>query len=180
MNILPTKLEGVFVIETKLFEDNRGVFVKTFHEETFKDFGLESKFKESFYSISKKNVVRGMHFHLPPKDHAKLVYVTCGSVLDIILDIRKSSPTYGKHITVEISQKNNKMVYIPVGCAHGFLSKEDGTCMVYLQSGMHSPAHDSGIRLDSFGVELGNNEDTIISERDLKFVPLADFDSPFV
>jgi dTDP-4-dehydrorhamnose 3,5-epimerase len=112
MKIVPTELEGVFVIETDMFVDDRGFFTKTFHKHVFEEHGLESDFEESFYSISKKDVIRGMHFHLPPKDHAKLVYVTRGSVLDVTLDIRKNSPTFGKYITTLLSQDNHTMMYI--------------------------------------------------------------------
>lgn len=179
MEISPTKLEGVFVIETKQFQDHRGIFVKSFHKDSFKNLNLETDFQESFYSLSKKDVIRGMHFHLPPKDHAKLIYVTHGSVMDVVLDLRKDSSTYGEHITLELSQANHKMIYIPVGCAHGFLSLEDGTCTVYLQTGMHSPEHDTGIRFDSFGVEWGI-KDPILSDRDKAFKTLEEFSSPFI
>ncbi|MBP9866832.1 MAG: dTDP-4-dehydrorhamnose 3,5-epimerase [Candidatus Pacebacteria bacterium] len=179
MEIIPTKLEGVLIIKTNLFEDDRGSFVKTFNEESFSQLGIQPKFKESFYSISKKNVARGMHFHVPPKDHSKLVYVTQGSALDIVLDIRKGSPTYGEHITIELSQKNHQLLFIPSGFAHGFISQEDNTCMIYLQTGMYSPKEDSGISLNSIDV-FGKNTTYIISERDKDFISFKDFDSPFV
>ncbi len=178
LNIIPTRLPGVFVIKTEGFEDDRGSFVKTFHEDTFKDYGISVDFKESFYSISKKNVIRGMHFHVPPKDHAKLVYVSSGAILDVVLDLRKGSPTYGIHDTIELSAKNHEMVYIPTGCAHGFLSLIDDTCMVYLQSGVYSKECDAGIAYDSFGMDW-KVQNPILSKRDQSFVTLKDFDSPF-
>lgn len=178
MKIKETTLPGVFIIEAKAFSDHRGVFVKTFHEETFKPYNLDINFKESFYSISNKNVIRGMHFHLPPKDHAKLVYVTSGSVIDVVLDLRKDSPTFGEHEAIKVSQENSLMVYIPKGCAHGFLSLEDNTCMVYLQTGMYSPEHDTGIHIHDFGMNWGVTE-PIISKRDLDFMTLKNFNSPF-
>ncbi len=178
MKITPTKLPGVFVIESNSFQDERGVFVKVFHEETFKENNLDSDFKESFYSISNKDVVRGMHFHLPPNAHSKLVYVTNGSVLDVVLDLRKDSPTYGSYHSIELSQKNHTMMYIPVGCAHGFLSLEDNSCTVYLQTGMYSPSHDSGINVHSFGMKWPANK-LIVSKRDQDLINLQDFDSPF-
>ncbi len=178
MKITPTKLEGVFVIENNSFVDERGSFTKTFHKDLFEEQGISCDFRESFYSISKKDVMRGMHFHLPPKDHAKLVYVTSGKALDVTLDIRKNSKTYGEYLVAELSHENNTMVYIPRGFAHGFLSMEDDTCMVYLQSGVYSSEHDAGIRIDSFGLDLGI-QNPLLSKRDQNFPAFSDFDSPF-
>lgn len=106
MNVIPTKIEGVFIIETDIFQDERGSFVKTFHKDIFKANNLSVDFEESFYSISNKDVIRGMHIQLPPKDHSKLVYVTRGSILDVILDLRKGSPTYGEYNAIELSGEN--------------------------------------------------------------------------
>src|SRR4051812_18610739 len=98
-NIQPLAIEGVYLLHNFLAEDERGTFVKTFNESAFKKNDLQTNFRESYYSTSKKNVIRGMHFQLPPDEHEKLVYVTNGSILDVILDIRKGSPTYGEYIT---------------------------------------------------------------------------------
>ncbi len=95
MKVLKTNLEGLFLIQSNVFKDQRGIFVKTFHKEIFKENGLETDFRESFFSISKKNVIRGMHFQLPPDEHVKLVYCVYGKVLDVVVDIRNNSPTYG-------------------------------------------------------------------------------------
>ena len=119
-----------------------------------------------------------MHFHLPPKDHAKLVYVTSGSILDVVLDLRKKSPTYGKYVQVELSQENHRMMYIPSGCAHGFLSLENKTCTVYLQTGMYSQKHDTGLLHDSFGMDWDIVK-PIISKRDKSFISFKDFITPF-
>lgn len=178
MKITSTKLSGVFVIETDSFEDERGVFVKVFHADIFKGNNLNVDFKESFYSISNKNVIRGMHFHLPPNAHAKLVYVTSGSIIDVVLDLRKDSPTYGQYASMELSKKNHKMMYIPVGCAHGFLSLEDTSCTVYLQTTTYSKECDAGIKLDSFGMDWPV-KNPVISVRDQGFMQLRDFSSPF-
>jgi len=178
MKIHTTKLQGVFTVENDNFRDERGSFVKIFHEDTFKDRGLEHDFKESFYSVSKKDVIRGMHFHLPPKDHTKLVYVTRGSLIDVVLDIRKNSKTYGEYLATKLTSDNNTMVYIPKGFAHGFLSLEDNTCMIYLQTGVYSKEHDSGIHVESFEFDWGV-KDPILSQRDTTFPALKDFKSPF-
>jgi dTDP-4-dehydrorhamnose 3,5-epimerase len=131
MEFIKTKLEGVFIIQPKKFSDLRGVFVKTIHEETFASIGLSCKFKESFYSVSKKNVIRGMHFQIPDEDHDKLVYTVKGIIIDVILDLRKQSPTFGQYIAEELSEENRRSVYIPKGLAHGFLSLENDTIVEY-------------------------------------------------
>lgn len=178
MKLTKTKLDGVFIIETESFRDNRGVFVKSFNAEIFKALGLATNFKENFYSISKKGVIRGMHVQLPPKDHSKLVFVSKGSIIDVVLDIRNGSPTYGKYSAIKLSAKNNKMVYMPPGCAHGFISLEDDSCTVYLQTSTHSKKHDTGIKYDSFGMKW-NTKKPIISKRDSEFVGFKKFLSPF-
>lgn len=168
MNIIKTNLDGVFEIQNKKFEDQRGVFIKTFHENIFKETGLESDFKESFFSISRKGVLRGMHFQLPPKDHAKLVYVTGGEVLDVAVDIRKGSLTYGQYFATILSQENAKSLYIGKGYAHGFLTISESATIVYLTSTVHSPENDTGIHWDSFGFDWGVKK-PILSERDGSF-----------
>jgi dTDP-4-dehydrorhamnose 3,5-epimerase len=178
MKIRKTNIEGLFVIDLFHAEDNRGGFVKTFHKESFEKMGLNTDFQESFYSINNKDVIRGMHFQTPPHDHDKLVYCTNGSLIDVILDIRKDSPTYGKFASIELSGDNYRALYIPKGMAHGFESLEDHTMMTYLTSTMHQPSHDKGIRYNSFGKEWGSDQ-PIINDRDLSWPSLAEFDSPF-
>lgn len=178
MTFLETEISGVYIIETQTHTDERGVFVKIFHKGEFKNKKLNINFRESFYSISKKNVIRGMHFHLPPKDHSKLIYVTNGAILDVVLDLRNGSPTYGKYISRELSEMNNRMIFIPRGCAHGFLSLKDNTCTVYLQSSTYSKEHDTGICYDSFNMDW-KTKNPIVSDRDKKFIALEDFISPF-
>lgn len=179
MKTTPTQLPGVIIIEPQVFSDARGSFIKPFHKQTFKELGFEHDFQENFYSLSKKNVIRGMHFQTPPQDHAKLIYVPRGEILDVIVDLRNGSPTYGQHASVILSAENHKMVYIPKGCAHGFLSLQDDSCTTYLQSTMRSAEHEGGIRYDSFGFDWGVSN-PITSERDTQFPTLAEFKSPFV
>lgn len=178
MKFLEIELPGVYIIEPDIFKDERGIFIKTFHEMAFKERGLECNFKESFYSISKKGVIRGMHFQIPPYDHAKLIYVTSGKIVDIILDIRKELPTYGKYVAIELSSENGRILYVPKGCAHGFLAFEDNSTVIYLQTTIHSAEHDKGIRWDSFGMDWGI-ENPIISKRDMGFSKFENFDSFF-
>jgi len=172
MIINPTPLEGVFEIENKVFEDFRGKFVKTFHEEVFRSHGLECDFKESFYSVSRKNVLRGMHFQLPPHDHAKLVYVIDGEILDVAVDIRKESDTFGQYFSTRLSSDNSKSLYMDKGCAHGFLTLSKSATVVYLTSTVYSPDSDSGIKWNSFGFDWEGCTAPIISERDTKFASI--------
>lgn len=175
MLIEQTPLQGVFEISNKRFEDHRGVFVKTFHAGAFAEYGLETDFKESFYSVSKKGVLRGMHFQLSPHDHAKLVYVTEGEILDVALDIRKESPTFGRFFSTILSSENSKSLYMAKGFAHGFLTLSDIATVTYMTTTVHSPESDSGIRWDSFGFDWQNERQPIISERDLNFPALKNW-----
>lgn len=178
MDFQQTDIEGLFLIKPFVFEDERGTFVKTFHEEEFKKQGLEADFKESFYSESVKGVVRGMHFQLPPHDHAKLVFSTSGKVLDVVVDLRRSSKTFGKYQSFELSSENKNMLYIPRGLAHGFCAVSDKATLFYFTTSVHNKEHDAGIRFDSFGFDWPVTQ-PVLSPRDLNFPELKDFDSPF-
>jgi dTDP-4-dehydrorhamnose 3,5-epimerase len=178
MTIEKTELAGVYIIDNFVAKDERGTFVKTFNINEFEKNGLEFEIKESYFSISQKDVVRGMHFQFPPYDHNKLVYVAQGSIIDVIVDLRKESNTYRKFISVELSADNCKSVFIPKGFAHGFKSLEDNTLTVYNVSSEYNSSADSGISYDSidFDWELPN---PIISQRDLLFEKVNEFKSPF-
>lgn len=178
MEFIEMEISGLYLIKPKVFGDDRGKFVKTFHFDTFKKYGLKDNFVESYYSISKKNVLRGMHFQTPPYDHEKLVYVPYGSIIDVIVDIRKNSPTYGKFVTQKLSAENGNIFYIPKGCAHGFLSLEDNTNVTYMQTTMHAPNNDGGINYNSFNFNW-NADDAVVSDRDKSLPNLSDFNSPF-
>ncbi len=174
MNFIKTKLDGVFEIENSKFEDHRGSFVKTFNKEIFSENGLDYNFKESFYSVSKQNVLRGMHFQLAPHDHAKLVYVVDGDVLDVALDIRKESPTYGSYFSIRLSSKNAKSLYMEKGFAHGFLTLSKSATVVYLISTGHAPKYDAGVHWDSFGFDWNGVQNPVTSIRDSSFDALKD------
>ncbi|SDC07804.1 MULTISPECIES: dTDP-4-dehydrorhamnose 3,5-epimerase [unclassified Candidatus Frackibacter] len=178
MELIKTKLQGVYIIQNPVFSDNRGVFSKIYHEDIFEKNGLCTDFKESYYSVSKKNVIRGMHFQLPPYDHEKLVYVPKGEVLDVVLDLRTNSDTFGDYIAIELSATNKKSIYIPKGLAHGFKSLKDNTITVYNVSTVYSSDYDTGISWNSFGMDWGL-EEPIVSKRDQEFISLDKFDSPF-
>lgn len=178
MKIIKTPFEGLFVLETVHFEDERGCFQKLFNWDFFSEQGLNVNFKEFYYSVSQKNVIRGMHFQLPPFEHSKLVYVSQGKILDVVLDIRSSSKTYGKAFSIELNAKEGKYLYIPVGFAHGFLSLEDGSITNYAQTSCYNKDCDSGIYYNSFGFDW-QSESPICSGRDKTFIEFKEFKSPF-
>ena len=171
MQINSTNIDGVFEIQNKRIEDDRGFFVKIFHSELFKKHRLDCDFKESYYSVSNKGVLRGMHFQLPPHDHEKLVYVTDGEILDVALDIRTESPTYGKYYSTQLSSDNAKSLYMGKGFAHGFLTLSDTATVVYLVTTVYAPDFDTGIHWNSFGLDWGVDEPAL-SERDKSFKKL--------
>ncbi len=178
MTIEKTELEGVYIIDNFVAKDERGTFVKTFNQQGFKDNGLDFEIRESYFSISKKDVIRGMHFQMPPHDHQKLVYVAQGSIIDVIVDLRENSKTYKKSISVELSEENTKSVFIPKGFAHGFKSLEDNTITIYNVSSEYNSNFDAGLSYDSFDFDW-KVESPIISSRDLLFESVNEFKSPF-
>lgn len=178
MEIIHTPFEGLYVLGTVNFQDSRGGFQKLFNEEFFAANNLAYEFKEIYYSVNNKNVIRGMHFQVPPFDHVKVVYVSRGCILDVVVDIRKHSATYGKCFFIRLDAQNGKYLYIPQGFAHGFLSLEDGTIVNYAQTSCYEKEHDCGIASDSIGFDWGV-EFPIRSGRDLTFPRLSDFNSPF-
>jgi len=178
MKFIETEIAGLYLIKPNKFEDSRGTFIKTFHLETLEKHGLKGDFKEGFFSTSKKDVLRGMHFQTPPHDHEKLVYVPNGSILDVVLDIRKDSPTYGKYVSQTLSAENGYIFYVPTGCAHGFLSLEDNTNVTYMQTTMYADGHDGGLNYDSFGFDW-NIKNPIITDKDKELVLFSDFETPF-
>lgn len=166
-------------MQPKAFSDARGKFVKVFHEQGFRDLGLHTDFAEEYYSVSHRNVIRGLHFQTPPHDHVKLVYCVQGEVLDVVLDLRVGSPTYGQVATFKLSAERANSVYIPKGMAHGFCALSDEAIMVYKVSTVYAPHNDAGVRWDSVGIVWPTNT-PIISERDAAFAPFDQFESPFV
>ena len=178
MEISETKLDGVFVVEQSVFKDARGVFVKVFQESLFKNKNMETQFVENYYTRSKEDVIRGMHFQIPPKDHAKLVTVIHGTILDVVLDIRKSSPTFGRYEIFELSRENRRSIYIPRGFAHGFTVLSESAIAYYMVTSEYSPECDKGIRYDSFGYDWPVVS-PIVSERDKEFPLFSEFQSPF-
>jgi dTDP-4-dehydrorhamnose 3,5-epimerase/CDP-3, 6-dideoxy-D-glycero-D-glycero-4-hexulose-5-epimerase len=174
INSTKTSIDGLLILSNPLFIDNRGSFKKVFTETEFKTLSLENNFSELYYSISNKNVIRGMHFQIPPYDHIKMVYVIQGRILDVCLDLRKKSLTYGQYFSYELLGDSEDYVYIPKGIAHGFLSLEDNTIVHYAQTACYSKEHDCGVRYDSFGFDWGI-QSPVLSTRDRTFPSLNNF-----
>ena len=174
----PSNISGCFELQPKVFEDTRGRFVKVFHDLAFAEKSLETHFAEEYYSISIKNVIRGMHFQLPPRDHVKVVYCVQGEVMDVVVDLRIGSPTYGHYAAFELSAVKANSIYIPKGMAHGFCVLSELAIMVYKVSTVYSPEHDAGISWDSMGIPWPTM-DANLSLRDQNFPKFAQFDSPF-
>jgi dTDP-4-dehydrorhamnose 3,5-epimerase len=178
LKLLPTELEGVFILQPRIFEDQRGSFVKTYHAGLFRELGLDFAPKEEFFSVSRKDVVRGMHFQVPPMAQAKVVYCIAGRILDVVVDLRRDSRTFGRWFERELNETNREMVFMAAGFAHGFLALTDNAVTVYQAGEVHSPKHDLGILWNSFGFDWPV-KNPIVSERDWGFPALRDFVSPF-
>lgn len=178
MEIIKTAFEGLLVLQTVNFQDNRGYFQKLFNFNFFKEHDLDCDFKEFYYSVSNKHVIRGMHFQTPPADHTKVVYVSKGRIRDVVVDLRKSQPTYGKCFTIELNANDGKYLYIPKGFAHGFCSLEDGSICNYAQTSCYNRDNDCGIDSQSIDFDW-HVESPILSDRDLTFPKFSEFDSPF-
>src|ERR1700744_2488279 len=131
MTFEPLPLEGAFLITLPAPTDNRGTFIKTFHDTTLQNAGINFKLKESYFSLSKKDVIRGMHFQTPPHHHSKIVFCPYGAILDVIVDLRRNSPTYGLHYAHELSAENCQAFYIPEGFAHGFKALTEDAMTYY-------------------------------------------------
>ncbi len=180
MEIIASSIKGLLTIQPRVFSDDRGSFLETFSKKILADAGITEEFVQDNQSVSKADVLRGLHFQAPPFAQAKLVRVTRGSVIDIAVDIRKNSPTYGKHESVLLSAENNTMFYIPAGFAHGFVSLEDDTIFQYKCSSYYNK--------QSEGCLLWNDSDLgidwrvkqpLLSAKDLEGSLFSTFASPF-
>lgn len=145
MTINETGIDGLFHLIPKVYEDNRGYFLETYNKKVFNDLGIREDFVQDNLSKSEKDVLRGLHFQNPPYIQGKLVSVICGAVLDVAVDIRKNSATYGKYYAAELSEKNKHILWIPPGFAHGFLTLEDNTIFCYKCSGIYNKASEDSI-----------------------------------
>jgi dTDP-4-dehydrorhamnose 3,5-epimerase len=145
MNLIHSPFNGLMIIEPKIFADERGLFFEFYNKNNFKEAGIDVSFVQDNISVSKAGVLRGLHFQHSPYAQGKLVFVMTGKVSDVVVDIRKDSPTYGKHFMIELSAMNRKMLWIPEGFAHGFLTLEDHTTFVYKCTSFYNKDMESGI-----------------------------------
>lgn len=174
-----TELAGCFEIASKVHRDDRGTFVKTFHAHIFENQGLNTVWREQYWSRSAAGVVRGMHFQIPPHDHAKIVSCVHGEIMDAVLDIRTGSATFGRHIMRRLSAENGLSLYIPRGMAHGFLALSEGAVVSYALETVHDPASDRGVLWNSCGIPWPLDGAPIVSARDAALPTLAGCKSPF-
>ena len=172
MKFTPSKIPDVILIEPDVFEDDRGFFFESYNQEVFSKNGIPISFVQDNHSRSGKGVLRGLHFQVAPKQQAKLVRVTRGEAFDVVVDIRQGSRTFGQHVAANLSAENKKMLYIPVGFAHGFLSLRDGTEFHYKVSSVYSLQHERGLVWNDamLGIPWPKLDiDYILSEKDKKF-----------
>lgn len=180
MNIIQTTLSGLLLIEPKVFGDDRGYFFESYNSRVFDEVLPGISFLQDNESCSAKGVLRGLHFQEPPFEQGKLVRVARGSVLDVSVDIRKGSPTYGKHAAFRLTGGNKHMLWMPPGFAHGFLTLEDDTIFLYKCTNVYNRESENAIRWNdpALGIQWGT-EDPVVSEKD-RLAPLFDqLQSPF-
>ena len=180
MQVHETGFEGLLILQPKLFKDARGTFHESWNETTFKELGLEIRYIQDNQSVSHKNVLRGLHFQHPPFAQGKLVRVTRGKALDVVVDLRKNSATFGKHFKIELSEEKANILWIPAGFAHGFAALENNTVFQYKCDALYNPeAEDCLLWSDSnLGVDW-EIENPITSEKDEEGKKLIDLTNPF-
>lgn len=182
MEIIQTKIPGVVIIQPKLFVDERGYFFESFNENEFKEKVGEIDFVQDNESKSSYGVMRGLHFQRPPYAQSKLVRCVSGVVLDVALDIRNNSPTYGKHVSAILSEFNHRQLFIPRGFAHGFCVLSEKAIFQYKCDNFYAPEYDGGINIadETLGIDWSISfNDAIISPKDTHHPNFCNFSSPF-
>lgn len=183
IEVKKTSIEGVLIIEPKVFGDARGYFLESFNAKEFAEkTGLSINFVQDNESMSSYGVMRGLHFQRPPYTQSKLVRCVKGAVLDVAVDIRKGSPTYGEHVAVELTEDNHRQFFVPRGFAHGFAVLSETAVFQYKCDNFYAPQADGGISIldHSLGIDWRIPTDkAVLSEKDTKHACLKDFDSPF-
>ena len=182
MKFTKTQIQDLYVIEPSVFEDDRGYFLESFNLEKFQEYIGPIAFVQDNESKSSKGVLRGLHFQRPPFNQAKLVRCIEGKVLDIAVDIRKGSSTYGKHVSVELSGENKKQVFVPKGFAHGFSVLSKTAVIAYKVDNRYAPEYDAGIRFDDEALQIDWRlppAEIQLSEKDKNLPSFKDLDSPF-
>ena len=182
MDVIKTKLDGVVIIEPKIFGDARGYFFESFSQREFEEKVRKINFVQDNESMSSYGVMRGLHFQRPPFTQSKLVRCVKGAVLDVAVDIRKGSPTYGQHVAVELTEENHRQFFVPRGFAHGFAVLSETAVFQYKCDNFYAPQADGGISIKdvSLGIDWKIPTDkALLSEKDTLHECLKDFDSPF-
>lgn len=182
MEAIKTNIDGVFIIEPRVFNDARGYFFESYSERDFNAQVREIHFVQDNESKSSYGVMRGLHFQRPPFTQSKLVRCVKGAVLDVAVDIRKGSPTYGQHVAVELTEDNHRQFFVPRGFAHGFAVLSEEAVFQYKCDNFYHPEADGGISIldTSLGIDWRIPTDkAVLSEKDTKHPLLVDFDSPF-
>lgn len=182
MEVIKTAIEGVVIIEPKVFKDARGYFFESFSQREFEERVSKINFVQDNESMSSYGVMRGLHFQCPPYTQSKLVRCVKGAVLDVAVDIRKGSPTFGQHVAVELTEDNHRQFFVPRGFAHGFAVLSETAVFQYKCDNFYAPKADGGISIkdDSLGIDWKIPTDkALLSEKDTHHVCLKDFDSPF-
>lgn len=182
INVIKTDIEGVVIIEPKVFGDSRGYFFESWSQKDFDELVRPIKFVQDNESMSTYGVMRGLHFQRPPYTQSKLVRCVKGAVLDVAVDIRKGSPTYGQHVAVELTEDNHRQFFVPRGFAHGFAVLSETAVFQYKCDNFYSPQADGGISIidDSLCIDWRIPTDkALLSEKDTKHSVLKDFNSPF-
>ena len=183
MNVIKTNIEGVVIVEPRLIKTQNGYFFESFSEREFKENVSNIDFCQDNESMSHYGVMRGFHFQRPPFAQSKLLRCVEGKVLDVAIDIRKSSPTYGKHVVVELSAENHRQLFIPKGFAHGFSVLSEKAIIQYKCDNFYHPEVEDGISILDDSLDINwqiPTEKTVLSEKDTKYVLLKDFNSPFI
>jgi len=180
MEIIKTPLEGLLVIKPKIFGDDRGYFFESWSKQSFAKVGLDLDFVQDNQSLSSKGVLRGLHFQNPPYSQGKLVRVIKGAVLDVSVDIRKDSPTYGQHFSVELSEENKTVFWIPPGFAHGFVTLEDNTIFSYKCTEVYNAASEGSLLWNDADLNIDwGIADPLVSDKDRVVGNFKDFKSKF-
>lgn len=184
MNIIKTPIEGLLLIEPKVWKDTRGYFYESFNAKLLADAGITSDFVQDNQSFSQKGALRGLHAQKPPFAQGKLVRVIQGSVLDVVVDIRKNSPAYGKSYNVELSGENHRQLWVPPGFLHGFLTLEDNTIFTYKVTSYYDKNSEIGVMWNDADLNIAWNDnittdELILSDKDQNLSDFKDFDSPF-
>jgi dTDP-4-dehydrorhamnose 3,5-epimerase len=180
LKITHTFIEGLLVIEPQIFTDARGYFFESYNEEKMREIGVDVRFVQDNQSLSQKSALRGLHFQAPPYEQGKLVRVVKGRVMDVVVDIRKESPTYGKNFSIELSEQNQLMFWIPPGFAHGFETLEDDTIFLYKCTATYHKASEGGILWNDpdLGITWSSGS-PVVSEKDRMLPLLKNIESPF-